>query len=43
MLAQNVVTPFPSLKDIKNYLVRLDNSHLHDLSARNKPSRVTTV
>ena len=43
MLAQNAVAPFPSLKDMKDYLVRLDNSHLHDLPARTKPSRTTTV
>ena len=43
MLAQNAVVPFASLRDLKDYLVRLDNSHLHDLPARTKPSRATTV
>ena len=43
MLAQNAVVPFGSFKDLKDYLVRLDNSHLHDLPARTKPSKTTTV
>ena len=43
MLAQNAVAPFASLKDLKDYLVRLDNSHLHDLPARIKPSRPAAV
>ena len=43
MLAQNAVIPFPSLKDLKDYLVRLDNSQLHDLPAKAKPCRSTAT
>ena len=43
MLAQNAVMPFSSLKDLKDYLVRLDNSQLHDLPIKARPSRATVT
>ena len=43
MLAQNAMTAFKSLKELKDYLIKLDNSHLHDLPNRIKTSKITTV
>ena len=42
MLAQNAMTPFTVLKDLKDYLVKLDNSHAHDLPSKTRTPRTTT-
>ena len=43
MLAQNAVTQFTSLKELKDYLVRLDNSQSHDLPAKSKVSKLSVT
>ena len=43
MLAQNAMTPLTGFNELRDYLVRLDNSHSHDLPTKTKTSKSTML